>query len=287
MDSHGAAIALKAGDGHVGGLVDILRRVHGLDISCYSDAFLASSFGRRWRCVAGMTPAMYFEHLSRSRAEAEALVRFLRIHHSEFFRDPLAFTLLEQRLIPGLANAKAASDYPELRVWSAGCAAGEEAYSVAMLLRELCDDRSNPVRFRIFATDSSEEQLELAFAGVYAATSMGNVNLRHLERWFFRRENSYVVVPELRERVDFSIHDLCDDRISSPSASIFGEFDLILCCNVLFYFRPECQARVLDRLRLSLAPGGFLVTGEAEREIVQASGFRPWASPAAIFQAVR
>lgn len=288
MDVNGDARALTAEGVPASALVDILRRSHRLDISCYSDAFLSDSFGRRCRATAGMTPARYFEHLSRDGSEAETFVRFLRIHHSEFFRDPFAFTLLEQRLLPSLASAKAASDYPELRVWSAGCAAGEEAYSIAILLRELCDEHVPQVRFRIFATDSSEEQLAMACAGAYSPTALGNVNLRHLGRWFSRRDDdTYVVVPELRERVDFSIHDLCDERISSPSASIFGEFDLIFCCNILFYFRPECQARVLDRLRRCLVPGGFLVTGDAEREITQAAGFRSLNLPAAIFQGSR
>jgi chemotaxis methyl-accepting protein methylase len=287
MDLNGDATAPTAGDVPVSRLVDVLRRVHGLDISRYSDAFLAGSFGRRWQSAADMTAESYLQHLSRDKSEAEVFVRFLRIHHSEFFRDPLAFTLLEQRLLPGLANVKAASNYPELRVWSAGCASGEEAYSIAILLRESCDGLEGPVRFRIFATDSSEEQLKMALAGAYAASALGNVNLRHLERWFFRRDNSYVVVPELRECIDFSVHDLCDDRISAPSASIFGEFDLVFCCNLLFYYSPVKQELILDRLRRCLSPDGFLVTDEAEREIVRAAGFRPLAVPAPIFQAAR
>jgi chemotaxis methyl-accepting protein methylase len=113
------------------------------------------------------------------------------------------------------------------------------------------------------------------------------VQLRHLERWFSRREDTYVVVPELRELVDFSLHGLLDGHSVSPSASIFGGFDLVLCCNVLFYYRPECRMRILERLRRCLAPGGYLVTGEAERKIVQAAGFQPLILPAAIFQAAK
>jgi len=284
MDSRSDVNAPTDGIESMGALIEILRQVHGMDVSCYSDSFLARSFERRRQVMPGMPQAGYLRLIERDRGECEALVQLLHIHHSEFFRDPLTYALLEQRLLPSIANAKAASDYPELRVWSAGCAAGEEAYSIAILLSELSDRGEVPVRFRLFATDNSAEQLTLACLGSYPAPLVGNLQQRHLERWFSRREDAYVVVPELRERVDFSLHGLLDEYSVSPSASIFGGFDLILCCNVLFYYRPECQLRILERLRRCLAADGYLVTGEAEREIVQAAGFRPLILPAAIFR---
>jgi chemotaxis protein methyltransferase CheR len=287
MDLRSDRIALTEKVESVGDLVEILHKAHGLDVSCYSDSFLARSFARRWQAMPGMTSSGYLKLLGRDRGESEALVQLLHIHHSEFFRDPLTYSLLEQRLLPSIANAKASSDYPELRVWSAGCAAGEEAYSMAILLSELCDRGEIPFRFRLFATDNSAEQLELACRGSYPASVMGNLQRRHLERWFSRQGDAFVAVPELRKLVDFSLHGLLDEYSISPSASIFGGFDLVLCCNVLFYYRPACQMRMLDRLRRCLAPGGYLVTGEAEREIVQAAGFQPLSLPAAIFQTVR
>jgi len=287
MSLHGDVTGLTDRSEPAALLVDCLRRAHGLDVSCFSESFLARSFERRWQAVAGMTSSSYLQCLGRDRGEAEAYVQSLNIHHSAFFRDPLVFAMLEHRLLPGLANAREASASPEIRVWSAGCAAGEEAYSVAILLSELCNRFDIPVRFRLFATDSSAQQLELACMGSYAASVMGNVNLRHLDRWFTRREDTYVVAPELRERVDFSLHGLLDEHSVSPSASIFGGFDLILCCNLLFYYRTEGQELILKKLRRCLAPNGYLVTGEAEREMVQTQGFVPLPGPAAIFQAVR
>jgi chemotaxis methyl-accepting protein methylase len=287
MGVRGDVIALTDEVEPVSGLIATLRQFHGLDISSYAESFLARSFERRWQTLPAMTATGYLKLLGRDRGESETFVQLLQIHHSQFFRDPLAYSLLEHRLLPDLAREKESSDYPEIRVWSAGCAAGEEAYSIAILLSELCDRRELPLRFRLFATDSSAEQLGLACFGSYAASALTNVNLRHLERWFSRHDAGYVVVPELRERVDFSLHGLLDEHSVSPSASIFGGFDLILCCNILFYYRPESQMRILDRLRRCLATGGYLVTGEAEREIVQAAGFQPLALPAAIYQAVR
>ena len=271
----------------MGDLVMTLRLAHGLEVSTYAESFLARCLDKRQQALNGVSSSAYLDLLGRDRAEAEGFVQSLEVHHSEFFRDPLSFALLERRLLPGLAEAKASTGYPELRVWSAGCSAGQEAYSIAILLHELTDQRAVPLRFRLFATDTSTEQIERARAGTYPASAMSNVALRHLQRWFSRIEDAYVVAPELRGLVDFSIHGLLDETSDFPSASIFGEFDLVFCCNLLFYYRPESQKRMLDRLRRSLAPNGYLVTGEAERESVQGSGFRPLALPAAIFQAAR
>jgi chemotaxis protein methyltransferase CheR len=287
MDLRGDGIGLTDEIALVSDLTEVLRQAHGLDVSCYADAFLARSFARRWQAMAGMHSAGYLQLLGRDRGEAETFAQLLHIHHSEFFRDPFVFATLEHRLLPGLAKAKASSDYPEIRVWSAGCAAGEEAYSIAILLSELCDRWDVPVRFRLFATDSSDEQLGLACVGAYPASVMGNVQKRHLERWFSRQGDAYVVVPELRKQVDFSLHSLLGEHSVAPSTSIFGGFDVVLCCNVLFYYRPECQRSILDKLGRCLAQGGYLVTGEAEREVVLAAGFQALALPAAIFQAVR
>jgi chemotaxis methyl-accepting protein methylase len=204
-------------------------------------------------------------------------------HHSEFFRDPLVFAFLEERILPNLLFRRRSPAGREIRVWSAGCAAGQEAYSVALLCRELSQRMEDAPPFRIFATDLSETQIALARAGSYSAPDVRNVTQQRLWRWFDRQGEAWVVRPELRALVDFSAHDLLDLRVTSPAASIFGDFDLVLCCNQLMYFRPECTRRVLQKLKRSLAPGGWLVTGDAERVLVQGEGFEPAPLPAAVF----
>jgi chemotaxis methyl-accepting protein methylase len=265
-------------------IIAVMRHTHGLDVSIYKETFLTKSLEKRREAAGCGAATAYLERLTHDRAEAEALIQSLEIHHSELFRDPLAFALLEQRILPGLVQQKDASGRRELRVWSAGCAAGQEAYSVAILLHELSDGPERPVPFRIFATDNSETQLALARGGVYAEAAIRNVRLGHLERWFSRQGQAYVAARGLRERVDFSAYDLLDERSSCPPASIFGEFDLVLCCNVLFYYRPEGRKLILEKLRRCLAPGGYLVTGEAERELLQGAGFQAVALSAAVFQ---
>ena len=267
-----------------GAVVALMREAHGLDIACYAAPFLAASIERRRDSAAGESTAAYCQRLAWDRPEAQALSGCLDIHHSEFFRDPLAFALLEQHVLPNLVLRMEAAGRTELRVWSAGCAGGHEAYSLAILLSELSIRRDRPLRFRLFATDRSAAEIALARSGVYSEANLANVRFRQLQRWFQRSGDAFVVRPELRDHTDFSVYDLLGEHSNCPPASIFGSFDLILCCNVLFYYHVESSQRILEKLRRSLAPGGYLVTGDAERDMPLSAGLRATALHAPIFQ---
>ena len=275
----------------LGGAVGVLRERHGRDVSGYDEAFLAKAVEKRRRHGTYKTAGAYLERLADDAVEAEALCRSLRVVYSEFFRDPLAFALLEQIILPALVAAKKTSVQGEIRVWSAACAAGQEPWSVAILLDELLGAQppDTLAPYRIFATDLSETDLAVARAGVYSATALGNVRRRHLDSLFSPQGGGLLaIVPRIRAQVEFSLYDLLDESTSSPSTSIYGDFDLVLCCNVLLYYRPEAQRFILDKLRRCLAPGGYLVTGESERQMVEtAGGFRAVAPPASVFQMTR
>jgi chemotaxis methyl-accepting protein methylase len=267
------------------GAIAVMQQAHGFDISCFSAAFLGRSLQRRRERLSCQADTAYLERLAGDPAEAEVLVRSLRVGYSEFFRDPLAFALLERSVLPALAEKRARENAGEIRVWSAGCAAGQEAWSVAILLDELSAAQAHSVPYRVFATDTCEPDLAAARAGVYGEAAVGNVRARHLRDCFSRQGESFAIVPRLRERVFFSVYDLLDECTSSPPASIYGDIDLVLCCNVMLYYRPEVQCFILDKLRGSLASGGYLITGEAERQIVECAGdFRAVVPPAAVFR---
>lgn len=266
-------------------VIDVMLRVHGHDIYGYDPTFLARSIEARSRTAGEAGLAAYGKRLQSDPAEASALVTALGIHHSEFFRDPLAFAVLEHRVLPDMLEAQRVSGAPELRVWSAGCAAGQEAYSVALLLTELCTMRGERAGFRIFATDSSEEQLARARLGRYSEADLNHVRLSHLRRWFSATGHEHQISQALRDRVNFSHHDLLDPDSCCPPASIFGEFDVILCCNLLFYYRPAVRLQILDKLQRCLVPGGVLVTSESEAQVVaDISDFRPYGLHAPLFR---
>ncbi len=263
-------------------ILRVMAEAHGLDISRYEDAFLWKILDKRLVATGLQTIAAYAGHLAGDREEAEKFAHALRINHSDFFRNPLTFALLEQVFLPGLVEAKKKSGGDEIRVWSAGCAAGQEAWSLAMLLDELTGEAPS---YRIFATDLDGPDLALARTGVYSVEGMGNVRSRHLRGCFSRHGDFYAIVPRLRAKVDFSVHDLLDGDSASPAASIYGAFDLIFCCNLLFYYRPDARCQILDKFCRALSPGGYFVTGEAERAIVsQQKRLSAAFPPAAIFQ---
>ena len=268
-------------------VVAVMRQIHSLDVSVYDKSFLTKSLNRRQKATASESAASYLERLSEDRVEAEVFFRSLTITYSEFFRDPLAFALLDQVILPGLLVEKQKAGRAELRIWSAGCAAGQEAWSVAILLDELATVQGKPLAYRIFATDRSEAELARARSGVYSTAALGNVRLRQLEGCFSRQGDSYTIAPRFRDRVDFSTYNLLEPHFSSPSASIYGDFDLVICSNVLLYYRPEMRRFILDKMRHILAAGGYLITGKTERQIVEnAGGLKAVGPHVSIFQSI-
>ncbi len=270
------------------GLICGLRDAHGLDLAAYDETFLRQAMAKLMQARGRQSVADCVGFLMDHRLEAEAFCRSLRINYSEFFRNPQTFALLEQRVLPGLIAGKKSAGHGEIRIWSAGCAAGQETWSLVILMDELARAHDPAPAYRVFASDLSEVDLAVARAGAYSPEAVANVRWRHLGECFVREGETFVIAPRLREKVDFSVHDLLDPSTSSPIASIYGDFDLILCCNLLFYYRPPIQQQILDKLIRALAPGGYCVTGEAEREIVaKRPGMRALSPPGAVFQKER
>jgi len=278
-EDSGVSVSLAA-------IVQLLDRVYGLDISPYDNSFLRNSVDKRRSLTGVGSIEAYAGYLAEHREEAEFLCRSLRVIYSEFFRNSLTFALLEQVVLPGLIAEKKTTGRGGVRVWSAGCASGQESWSVAILLDELTgtDERTFP--YQIFASDLSEPDLSQAAAGIYSADELKNVRLKHLDTCFSRQGHSYTIVPRIHSHVQFDSYDLLETDTVCPPTSIYGEFDLVLCSNVLLYYRHEMQNRILNKLSGSLAPGGYLVVGEAERQIVAGrnGSFHAVAPFSAVFQ---
>jgi len=263
----------------------LMRRTYGRDISAYEGRFLEKSFAKRQAATPAQSASAYLHLLSEDRAEANLFLDSLNITYSEFFRSPLTFAHLEQLILPNLLSEADNAGRAEVRVWIAGCASGQEAWSVAMLLKDLSTTRGRSISFRIFATDISAAALDTARAGAYDQASVQNVRLKHLREYFLKKDDTYTIAPWLRSHVEFSRHDLLDGRSACPPISLYGDFDLILCCNLLLYYRADHLRRALDKISRALAPGGFFVTGEAEREIVASHPrLRPVSLPAAAYR---
>lgn len=225
----------------------------GFDLGHYKDGCARRRVARRAR-TCRCDGAAYARRLRDDPAEAEALLAALTIHVSQFFRNPSTFDHLRRQVLPALIERAGRTRRGELRLWCAGCAGGEEPYSLAMLARELAPPG---LSLSLLATDLSPVILERAREGLYAPTRLVQVPAELRERYFHAEGQDFRLDREIRRMVRFRRQDLL-------AAGEYPRADLILCRNVLIYFsRPE-QERIADRFSRALPPGGFLVIGRAE-----------------------
>ena len=245
----------------------ILARVHevsGIDLGGYRPSVLERRLAARLSKLGLSDPAAYLHRLETDPSECSRLIDEVGINVSSFFRDPLVFEIIRKRILPEILGRKRRKPSSEIRIWSAGCAAGEEAYSVAILVHLAVKSEVARWTTRIFATDVDGSALEMARAAVYPRASFESTKLGILDDYFTPSGTGFQVRPFITKMVRFSRHDLTSRAITTPTDSVFGTFDLTLYRNVLIYLSHETQVRVLENLRNSLARGGYLVLGESE-----------------------
>ena len=233
----------------------ILRNVTSHDFHGYKRGTFIRRIKRRMQVlqVEGGIET-YVERLRADREEVQYLFQDLLIGVTQFFRDPAEFDVLEREL-PRLFEHKGSDD--QFRIWVLGCATGEEAYSIAILLREYMATIDHPPEVQIFATDLDARALSLARAGRYSDTIASHVRQDRLERWFVREGDTYCVAKELREMCIFSPHNIIKD---AP----FSRIDVLSCRNLLIYLSTELQNRVIPIFHFSLRPNGILFLGSSE-----------------------
>ena len=233
----------------------IVRGQVGHDFSGYKTKTFLRRVQRRMLILQLDTLEAYVERLRQDQTEVGALFRNLLINVTNFFRDAEAFETLAQQVIPQLFEGRGADE--TVRVWSPGCATGEEVYSIAILMREHMDTLRAVPRVQIFATDIDEHALAIARAGRYPDALLDSVSPERRRRFFVNDGGTYVLGKEVR--------DLC---IFSPQSVIrdppFSRIDMVSCRNLLIYFGREIQAQVIPTFHYALRPGGYLFLGMAE-----------------------
>ena len=274
-------------NGDLNKIIRLVDSIYGMDISVYDESFIKKNLDKRVLATACTNYADYYRYLVDHSNECDILHSAISIGYSDFFRNRLAFALLETVILPRLLMEKGNSGRAELRIWSAGCAAGQEAYSIAMLLDAQINNSKEQNIYRIFATDSSVNDLNIARAGIYDLNMLQNVRMKEFHTYFTREGESYKIIPRIRNRIDFSEYDLLEEKSICPPACIFGDFDLLFCCNLLLYYRQNVRQFILEKVWQSLAPNGFFIVGETEKGCVEKSGlFRAFVSPASIFRKI-
>lgn len=245
-------------------IIEYLRLQRGMDFSGYRMMTLQRRLSVRMSQVGALSSDAYWEVLNSDPTEPDRLIDVFGVNVSHFFRDPLVFEMLGQRLLPKLIERKLESGSREIRIWSAGCGGGEEAYSLAMLLHHALKKQTVPWQHYIFASDINGQALQQATQACYPRDKFVDTRLMFLDEYFESTDNGFVARPFLRQMVNFSSDDLTSQTRMSPADSIYGCFDLILCRNVLIYFDAELQERVFGKLCHSLGHSGLLVLGNAE-----------------------
>jgi len=247
-------------------LIEHLKRSRGFDFAGYKPASLERRIQKRMQTVGVREYLDYVDYLEVHPEEFEILFNAILINVTAFFRDDAAWEYLAQHVIPDLLSRKPAP--APIRVWSAGCASGEEAYTLAMLLAELLGATEYKDRVKIYATDIDEEALTHARQATYNEKEIDGVPPALVEKYFERGDGTYAVRKDLRRNVIFGRHDLVQD---APISRV----DLLVCRNTLMYFNAETQSRILTRFRFALGDGGVLFLGRAETLLTHANTFTP------------
>src|SRR5688572_27443069 len=235
-------------------LYRVLETEFGIDFNHYKPSTVTRRIERRLALAQSQNIDEYLARLRSERDELDALYRDLLIGVTRFFRDPDAFDLLEHQILPELLRREPRG--APLRLWVAGCATGEEAYSLAILLQDvMAVHGERPVK--IFATDVHRGSVERAALAAYDEEAVSNVSAERLTRYFTQNGHTYQVVPELRQMIVFAQHNVIKD---AP----FTRLDLITCRNLLIYLQPAAQQRVLSFFHFALNQDGVLLLGPSE-----------------------
>jgi two-component system CheB/CheR fusion protein len=245
-------------------LLEFLKRHRGFDFTGYKPATVQRRLQKRMATLGMESYAQYLERLEAEPDEFTQLFNTLLINVTRFFRDDTTWEYLAQAIVPGLLARR--GDGAPIRLWSAGCASGEEAYTLAMIFAEAMGVDGFRDRVKIYATDVDDEALALARNAAYSAKQLEEVPAALRDRYFEPGDDVRVFRKDLRRNVIFGRNDLVQD---APISRI----DLLTCRNTLMYFNSSTQAEILGRFHYALAEGGVLLLGRAETLLTHTGAF--------------
>lgn len=241
-------------DDEFSAITELLKERRQFDLGQYKDRCIRRRIAKRLRACKATDFSTYLNRLTVDREELDTLLATISIHVSQFFRNPDTFRIIEQKILPDLCRQARATGRSELTLWSAGCASGEEPYSLAMLVDALDAD---DLTIKVLASDISEPVLETARKAIYDITRLKEVPKEVLDTYFLEANGRYQLIDRIRDKVDFIRHNIMTDE-EYPAA------DLILCRNVMIYFTREEQERILSRFASALPEQGALILGRSE-----------------------
>jgi len=259
-------------------LLEYLHRARGLDLSGYKRVGLLRRLTKRMRSVGIEGFGDYLTYLETHPNEYTGLLDTLLINVTAFFRDDLPWEYLRTDIVPALVERKAPTD--PIRIWCAGCASGEETYTLAMVIAEVIGIEAFQERVKLYGTDLDNDALAKARLGAYSEADLEDVPAPLVEKYFERRDQTFVFRKDLRRCIIFGRNDLIQD---APISRV----DLLACRNTLMYFDGPTQGRILARFHFALNEGGYLFLGRAETMLTHGDLFVPVDLRRRIFTKVR
>lgn len=252
--SHAVTLPLEESTG-LNSIFQLLRRSTGVDFTHYRKTTILRRIQRRMMVHKIDRRGEYVRYLQTNPAEINSLYQDMLINVTSFFRNPKVFEVLKSTVFPEIMKNRGHD--ANIRIWTPGCASGEETYSVAMALLEYLGDKANNINLQLFGTDISEANIVRARAGVYPENIQADVTSERLRRFFTKTENGYRISKSIRDICIFAQHNLIND----PP---FSQMDLICCRNLLIYLEPVLQNKVISLFHYAIRGGGFLALGTSE-----------------------
>ena len=244
------------------------------DFSLYKENTLVRRIERRMTITQSRNASDYVKLLRENTEEVRALFQDLLIGVTSFFRDSKAFSFLQKEVVPRLISQ---SEHKELRVWVPGCATGEEAYSVAIVVKECLEESEDFRDFQVFGTDIDPQAIDQARSGSYVQNIVTDVSPRRLERFFSKQDSTYRIKNEIREQIVFAEQNVLED----PP---FSNVDLVVCRNLLIYLKPQAQDRLIPLFHYALRDSGVLFLGTSEGVGAHVRLFEPLSKQYSVYQ---
>jgi len=243
-------------------IAELIKKNQMIPVDIYNEYFIEKVIDKRIDILKLDNKNLYYSYIQKNGVEQQEFAQQLLISHSKFFRTPIQFEYLRNVVLPSLIKQKAVS-HDSLRIWSAACATGEEPYSLTMTVFDALRYSKQDVMLHIIATDLSDKSLAEAQKAEYASLKMNNVKMKYLAE-YFEHTDKYKVVKKVRDAVIFAKYDLCSKKNQYPPESIYGNFDIIFCRNVMIYLNDNSLEQLFTKLYNAMSPQSWLFLGRTE-----------------------
>ncbi len=241
----------------------LVKNKYNIDLNIYNEHFLIQTIKSRMDKLGYQILNEYYTEISSDQEKIVELKKLLLVTYSAFFRDDANFAVLKNIVTHQIPTNVMPNK--EIRIWSIGCSAGQEPYSISIIFEEYNRTAHRKLDYRIFATDISDVSLRKAKKGVYSKTEIEGLKMGYVKRYFNQIKGSYCVQDVLKKNIVFLNYDILDTSTKYPPESIYGDFDIIFCCNVLYYYHSSIQKQIIQKISNALKIKGYLVGGETER----------------------